>query len=290
MFSFSPYGRRGEGPQLKPLLVKKAGGVRRQETQMEFAFFYLFSTVAIISALMVIWSPAKGNPVHSVLFLVLVFCNATGLLILLEVEFLGLLFLVVYVGAIAVLFLFVVMMLAPAEGKMGGDDTQFTVMGSGYLAVAILLALVFLGEVFFVVRGNLVPLEAPGDVDMPSYLWWIQVLDGTGSSTSNLESLGQVLYTYYFYYFLVAGFVLLVAMIGAIVLTLESGALKGKASFQGAHGKGQQVYEQLSRDIQKAVFFVDGAPYTTGSDTKAILPPLLPLRGLPTPLCGTGNL
>jgi NADH-quinone oxidoreductase subunit J len=234
---------------------------------MEFAFFYLFSTLAIISAVMVIWSPSKGNPVHSVLFLVLVFCNATGLLILLEVEFLALLFLVVYVGAIAVLFLFVVMMLAPAEGKMATGNTfgELSSYGGGFLLVALLLASIFLGEVFFVVRGNLVSLEESIEGSIPSYIGWIQVLDGTGSSTSNLESLGQVLYTYYFYYFLVAGFVLLVAMIGAIVLTLEKGAqdsvqgsLQGsKGSFQRVPGKGQQIYEQLSRDVQKAVFFVE---------------------------------
>jgi NADH-quinone oxidoreductase subunit J len=236
---------------------------------MEFAFFYLFSTIALISAVMVIWSPSKGNPVHSVLFLVLVFCNATGLLILLEVEFLALLFLVVYVGAIAVLFLFVVMMLAPAEGKMrrnyDSSVSDTSKLSGGFLVVALLLAMIFLCEVFFVVRGNFVALEESVEGSMPSYIGWIQVLDGTGSSTSNLESLGQVLYTYYFYYFIVAGFVLLIAMIGAIVLTLESGASheNKEISFgnipnvysQRVQGKGQQIYEQLSRDVQKAVFF-----------------------------------
>jgi len=264
-----------------PLASKKKKGGKIKK--MEFAFFYLFSTLALISAVMVIWSPSKGNPVHSVLFLVLVFCNATGLLILLEVEFLALLFLVVYVGAIAVLFLFVVMMLAPAEGKMSGvhfgSETTFGGISSaakgavgGFLAVALLLAVIFLCEVFFVVRGNLVSLEETVEGSFPSYIGWIQVLDGTGSSTSNLESLGQVLYTYYFYYFLVAGFVLLVAMIGAIVLTLESGASamgegfsqnishKGKDeknNFKRVPGKGQEIYVQLSRDVQKAVFFVE---------------------------------
>jgi hypothetical protein len=173
--------------------------------------------------------------------------------------------------------------LAPAEGKMANfsysnENTfgEISSYGGGFLLVALLLASIFLGEVFFVVRGNLVSLEESIEGSIPSYIGWIQVLDGTGSSTSNLESLGQVLYTYYFYYFIVAGFVLLVAMIGAIVLTLEKGALdlnafdhhktfydrdgrpKGpKGTFQRVPGKGQQIYEQLSRDVQKAVFFVE---------------------------------
>jgi len=186
---------------------------------MTFAFFYIFATLAVLSGLMVI---SSKNPVSSVLFLVLVFCNATALLMLLEVEFMALIFLVVYVGAIAVLFLFVVMMLSP---KMeGAKELNFMTIKTEifrYLPIGALLGMIFIGVLFFVVKENSVALISTNQSEI-GYQSWINVMDGTGSSTSNLESLGQILYTYYFYYFLVAGFVLLVAMVGAIVLTLPT--------------------------------------------------------------------
>jgi len=106
-----------------------------------------------------------------------------------------------------------------------------------------------------VVLGDRIPLENSSILGKPSYTSWIQIYDGVGSSTSNLETLGQVLYTYYFYYFLVAGFLLLLAMVGAIVLTLQSRELSG--SSQGIIAKRQQVFEQLSRTSGEAVFKVD---------------------------------
>jgi NADH-quinone oxidoreductase subunit J len=214
---------------------------------MEYFLFYLFSTVALLSALMVIWST---NPVSSVLYLVLVFCNGTGLLLLLQVEFMAMIFLVVYVGAIAVLFLFVVMMLAPKSQEEG----FFSKSSLEYLPLGLLLVSVFAGEVYLVVNGDFVGLNSPTMLPSPEYLSWIHILDGAGSSTSNLETLGQVLYTYYFYYFLVAGFVLLVGMIGAIVLTLQPGEESARA---GMLSKRQQIFEQMSRDSQNAIFTVD---------------------------------
>lgn len=225
---------------------------------METTFFYFFSGLALFSALIVV---SAGNPVHSVLFLVLVFCNATGLLLLLEVDFLAMIFLVVYVGAIAVLFLFVVMMLSPKVGTQGdsrykGDDS--------WLPAAVLLGTLFLGEFVLVVRNPEGVSNISEEFQANTYSNWINVLDGAGSSTSNIEVLGQVLYTHYFYFFLVAGFILLVAMIGAIVLTLQS--RQEHKSYQtvsvnsdqvtGAV-KRQQVFEQLSRSPETAVFLVD---------------------------------
>lgn len=221
---------------------------------MENFLFYLFSLVAIFSAIQVIWS---RNPVQSVLYLVLVFVNATGLLLLLEVEFMAMIFLIVYVGAIAVLFLFVVMMLAPKIA----DDGIFARTRSGeslalaYLPVGLFLAALFMAELYLILNGDLLPLEKANLISPPDYVRWISIYDGVGSSTSNLESLGQVLYTFYFYDFLLAGFVLLLAMIGAIVLTLQT--REGSSmEFLGQDGKRQQVFEQLSRDSGRAIFNV----------------------------------
>lgn len=221
---------------------------------MENFLFYLFSAVAIFSAIQVIWS---RNPVQSVLYLVLVFVNATGLLLLLEVEFMAMIFLIVYVGAIAVLFLFVVMMLAPKIS----DEGVFARTRSGeslalaYLPVGLFLAALFMAELYLILNGDLLPLEGGNLISPPNYVQWISIYDGVGSSTSNLESLGQVLYTFYFYDFLLAGFILLLAMIGAIVLTLQT--REGTSmEFLGQDGKRQQVFEQLSRDSGRAIFKV----------------------------------
>jgi NADH-quinone oxidoreductase subunit J len=163
-------------------------------------FFYLFSVVACAAAVMVI---SSRNPVHSVLFLILVFFNAAGLFILAGAEFLALILVVVYVGAVAVLFLFVVMML----------DVDFTELRRGmlsYLPIGGAIGLILLVELILVLgswhfsgeAGKIAEPIAPGGV-------------------TNTEALGLILYTKYFFYFQVAGLVLLVAMIGAIVLTLR---------------------------------------------------------------------
>ncbi|BBK37366.1 NADH:ubiquinone oxidoreductase subunit J [Allostella sp. ATCC 35155] len=163
--------------------------------------FYLFAGLAVASAFMVI---AARNPVHSVLFLILAFVNAAGLFVLLGAEFLAMMLVVVYVGAVAVLFLFVVMML----------DINFAELRQGvlqYLPVGGLIGLVLLVELLLVV-GTWVaapgivasdPTPAPGDL-------------------SNTEALGRLLFTKYVYFFQASGMILLVAMVGAIVLTLRS--------------------------------------------------------------------
>jgi NADH-quinone oxidoreductase subunit J len=165
-------------------------------------FFYLFSAVAIASAIMVI---GARNPVHSVLFLILAFFNAAGLFVLLGAEFLAMILVVVYVGAVAVLFLFVVMML----------DVDFVELRQGflnYLPVGALVGIVMLAELLIVLGGWAFSphLSTIAVAPIPA----IQTM-------SNTAAIGQILYTRYIFFFQAAGMVLLVAMVGAIVLTLR---------------------------------------------------------------------
>ena len=163
-------------------------------------FFYLFAGVCVASAFMVI---ASKNPVHSVLFLILTFVNASGLFMMLGAEFLAMILIVVYVGAVAVLFLFVVMML----------DVDFVELRQGflnYLPVGGLVGLVVLIELVLVLGATVINPAAVKVIATP-----------IASDVGNTEALGLVLYTRYIYFFQIAGLVLLVAMIGAIVLTLQ---------------------------------------------------------------------
>jgi len=163
-------------------------------------FFYLFAAVCIASAIMVI---AAKNPVHSVLFLILAFVNAAGLFVLLGAEFLAMILIVVYVGAVAVLFLFVVMML----------DVDFAELRHGflnYLPIGGLIGAILLAELLFIVGAWVIAPGAPKAIAAP-----------VPADLSNTEALGLVLYTRYVYFFEAAGVILLVAMIGAIVLTLH---------------------------------------------------------------------
>ncbi len=165
-------------------------------------FFYLFAGVCIASAFMVI---AAKNPVHSVLFLILAFVNAAGLFVLLGAEFLAMILIVVYVGAVAVLFLFVVMML----------DVDFAELRQGflnYLPVGAFVGIVVLLELLLVVGTWVIAPGVPKAITAP-----IPPLE----TVTNTEALGLVLYTRYVYYFQAAGIILLVAMVGAIVLTLR---------------------------------------------------------------------
>jgi NADH-quinone oxidoreductase subunit J len=161
-------------------------------------FFYLFAGICVASAVMVV---TARNPVHSVLFLILAFVNASGLFVLLGAEFLAMILIVVYVGAVAVLFLFVVMML----------DVDFAELRQGflnYLPVGVLIGSVLLAELLLVVGGWVI---APSTAHVAAPL----------ANVPNTQALGLVLYTKYVYYFEAAGIVLLVAMIGAIVMTLQ---------------------------------------------------------------------
>ncbi|MCX7297198.1 MAG: NADH-quinone oxidoreductase subunit J [Hyphomicrobiales bacterium] len=163
-------------------------------------FFYLFAGILVASAFMVI---ASKNPVHSVLYLILAFVNAAGLFVMMGAEFLAMILVVVYVGAVAVLFLFVVMML----------DVDFAELKKGvlqYLPVGLLLGGIFLAELLLVVGSWVIGPGVPKAITAP-----------IPSGISNTEAIGLVLYTKYVFFFEISGMILLVAMIGAIVLTLR---------------------------------------------------------------------
>ncbi len=163
-------------------------------------FFYLFSLVLIASAVMVI---ASKNPVHSVLFLILAFVNAAGLFLLLQAEFLAMILVVVYVGAVAVLFLFVVMML----------DIDFAELRHGFLKYLPVGAVV--GAIVVLELGFVVGTWTFGQTSLD------QSASPTPDALPNTVALGQVIYTQYLLLFQAAGLILLTAMIGAIVLTLR---------------------------------------------------------------------
>jgi NADH-quinone oxidoreductase subunit J len=185
-------------------------------------FFYLFAFACIGAAFMVI---AAKNPVHSVLYLILAFVNASGLFVLMGAEFLAMILIVVYVGAVAVLFLFVVMML----------DVDFAELRSGvlqYLPVGALVGVVFLAELLLVVGAWAIGPTVPQAITAP-----------IPDAVSNTEALGRVLYTQYIYYFQAAGLVLLVAMVGAIVLTLR----------HKPNVKRQSAAEQIARNRATAI-------------------------------------
>ena len=169
---------------------------------LEAVFFYLFAFIAVAAAFMVI---AARNPVHSVLYLILTFFNAAGLFLLTGAEFLAMILLVVYVGAVAVLFLFVVMML----------DVDFAELKSGalqYAPIGALVGLILAAELIVVTGGYAFAPRLASTVAEPTPAL---------TTRSNTAALGDILYTDYLFFFQVAGLILLVAMIGAIVLTLR---------------------------------------------------------------------
>jgi len=198
---------------------------------LQAIFFYLFAFVAVASAFMVI---SAKNPVHSVLFLILVFFNSAGLFLLTGAEFLAMILLVVYIGAVAVLFLFVVMML----------DIDFAELRSGvlqYAPVGILIGLIVAAELVVVVGGSVLTPQAAKSITMPIPNPVVR---------TNTAALGDVLYTNYVYFFQLAGLVLLVAMIGAIVLTLR----------HRQHIKRQDISAQVARTPETAVEVVKVKP------------------------------
>jgi NADH-quinone oxidoreductase subunit J len=185
-------------------------------------FFYVYAGICLASAVMVI---AAKNPVHSVLFLILAFVNAAGLFVLLGAEFLAMILIVVYVGAVAVLFLFVVMML----------DVDFAQLRQGflnYLPIGALIGLIFAVELVLVVFSWAFAPDVSSAVAVP-----------TPDAITNTEALGRILYTRYIYFFQAAGLVLLVAMIGAIVLTLR----------HKANIRRQSVAQQVARTRATAI-------------------------------------
>jgi NADH-quinone oxidoreductase subunit J len=194
-------------------------------------FFYLFAGICVASAVMVI---VAKNPVHSVLFLILAFVNAAGLFVLLGAEFLAMILIVVYVGAVAVLFLFVVMML----------DVDFAELRQGflnYLPIGAVVGAVLLAELLVVVGGWAI---GPGVSNV------IAAPIPAPSAVNNTQAIGLLLYTRYVYFFQTAGIILLVAMVGAIVLTLQH---KPKV-------RRQRIADQVARTRASAIEIVKIKP------------------------------
>ena len=195
-------------------------------------FFYIFAILSVLAGAMVI---IAKNPVHAVLFLILAFFNAAGLFILLGAEFLAMVLVIVFVGAVAVLFLFVVMML----------DVDFAALRAGFIRNAPLAALIggiVLVELVMVVGFAYIRPDVAGVAAAP--------IPSVGSGITNTEALGRLIYTRYIFYFQGAGLILLVAMIGAIVLTHrhKSGV------------KRQSLANQAARDQKSAIEVVKVQP------------------------------
>ena len=188
-------------------------------------FFYIFSLIAIVSAIMVIVSK---NTVHSVFFLILDFISISCLFIMIGAEFLGMIMLIVYVGAVAVLFLFVVMMLNVAQQK---NQWFLSKSSSGHIPVGLIISTIIFFELIIVVGGWKYKPELLNSSN--------QIAD----SISNTHMLGLVLYTDYIHIFQISGMILLIAMIGAIVLT-----------FRQREGVKKQSYiKQISRERSEGV-------------------------------------
>jgi NADH-quinone oxidoreductase subunit J len=193
-------------------------------------FFYTFSTIAIVSAIMV---TVSKNTVHSVFFLILDFISISCLFIMIGAEFLGMIMLIVYVGAVAVLFLFVVMMLNVAQQK---NQWFLSEDSSGHIPVGLIISTIIFFELLIVIGGWKYKPDLFNKID-------VLPLD----TLSNTHSLGQILYTDYIHIFQVSGMILLVAMIGAIVLT-----------FRQREGVKKQSYiKQISRERSEGVQVLD---------------------------------
>ena len=193
-------------------------------------FFYIFSSIAIISAIMV---TVSRNTVHSVFFLILDFISISCLFIMIGAEFLGMIMLIVYVGAVAVLFLFVVMMLNVAQQK---NQWFLSAESSGHIPIGLIISTIIFFELIIVIGG---------------WQYKPELFDSAKISVtetiSNTHSLGQILYTDYIHVFQISGMILLVAMIGAIVLTFR----------QREGVKRQDYIKQISRERSEGVQVLD---------------------------------
>ena len=190
-------------------------------------FFYVFSIIAVISAIMV---TVSKNTVHSVFFLILDFISISCLFIMIGAEFLGMIMLIVYVGAVAVLFLFVVMMLNVAQQKNQWFNSEAT--SSSHIPVGLIISTIIFFELIIVVGG----WKYKPELSNPN-------TTQISNEISNTHSLGQVLYTDYIHIFQISGMILLIAMIGAIVLT-----------FRRREGlKTQSYLKQISRERSEGI-------------------------------------
>jgi len=192
--------------------------------------FYIFSFIAIISAIMV---TVSRNTVHSVFFLILDFISISCLFIMIGAEFLGMIMLIVYVGAVAVLFLFVVMMLNVAQQKNEWFNASES---SSHIPIGLLVSLVIFFELIIVIGGWKYKPEVLDSISL-----------NVDTNITNTQSLGNVIYTDYIHLFQLSGMILLVAMIGAIVLTFR----------QRSGVKRQSYFRQISRERSEGVELVD---------------------------------
>ena len=193
-------------------------------------FFYVFSTIAIVSAIMV---TASKNTVHSVFFLILDFISISCLFIMIGAEFLGMIMLIVYVGAVAVLFLFVVMMLNVTQQK---NQWFLSAYSSKHIPIGLIISTIIFFELIIVIGGWKYKPELFNSLDY-----------SLNNEISNTHSLGQVLYTDYIHIFQMSGMILLIAMIGAIVLTFR----------QRSGVKKQSYFKQISRERTEGIEIKD---------------------------------
>ena len=204
-------------------------------------FFYTFSIIAVISAIMV---TVSKNTVHSVFFLILDFISISCLFIMIGAEFLGMIMLIVYVGAVAVLFLFVVMMLNVAQQKNQWFASESS---SGHIPVGLIISTIIFFELIIVIGGW---KYKPDLFDLNNSV--------NNFSVSNTHSLGQVLYTDYTHVFQLSGMILLVAMIGAIVLTFRKrSGVKTQSYLKQISRERSEGVEVLEVEINKGVKFDD---------------------------------
>ena len=198
--------------------------------------FYVLAVVTVGAGVMVI---ASRNPVHSVLFLILAFFNSAGLFVMMGAEFLAMILIIVYVGAVAVLFLFVVMMLNINFAELRAGFLQ-------YLPIGGVVGIILLAELVMVFASGAIDIELPATVASPT---------PPPDEISNTQALGDVLYTRYAYLFQGAGFILLIAMVGAIVLTHR----------RRTDVRRQRIADQVARDPKAAVRLTDIEPGAEGT-------------------------
>jgi NADH-quinone oxidoreductase subunit J len=193
---------------------------------MDF-YFHLFAALALFTAILVI---SSTNPIHSVFFLILVFLNSSALLFSLQIDFLAFIILIIYVGAIAVLFLFVVMMLHLNLFTLHDNLFRYLPIGS-FLAIFFLLHFFYIANTFTYIPNSL-----------PQFIQWNQLLFINNST----YLFGNILYTHYWTYFIMCGLLLFIAMIGVIVLTFH----------QSIPNKKQDIHVQLSIPFQNTVYLI----------------------------------
>jgi NADH:ubiquinone oxidoreductase subunit 6 (subunit J) len=237
---------------------------------MHTLLFNLYASLALTAGMGVIISK---NPIHSVIFLILVFCNATGLLLLFKIELLAIMFIIIYVGAIAVLFLFVVMMLNIKINQpitytnkiLNPNDTTHRINQNILQILIKIQSPIIISSLSFIIimlifslflNNDYIPwfqIEPNKIIEQMNLLWnnqislqksWIILT----IPTTNIQSLGYLIYTYYCYYFIMASFILLIAMIGAIILTM----------YKRKHAsKKQHIYQQIARNFETAISYTN---------------------------------